>query len=184
VATHRRSILFRLGSDPVAYIWSGIGDLDLPANSLDAGVRRYLGAGKLLELPDLEQLINGAADRIEVTISGVSAEAIRLSTEDAPSVKGASAHVGAVRFDRHWQLTEVEWIGQLRADTLSVASQSSDNGRTRSVTLSMGTDFTDRSRAPLAFFTDADQRRRSPDDAIFDHVAGISAGLSRQFAPK
>ena len=183
MATHRRSVLFRLGSDPVAYLWSGVGDLELPANANDAAPRIYKGAGALLDLPELQQLINGAAERHEITVSGVSAETLRLATEDAETVKGAPVHVGAVKFDQHWQLSSFEWIGTLRADTLSVSSSPAENGRLRSITLSIGTDFTDRSRAPIAFFTDADQRRRSPTDAIFDHVAGISQGTSRKFGP-
>jgi hypothetical protein len=64
-----------------------------------------------------------------------------------------------------------------------VGSQASGKGRTRTVSLSVGTDETGRSRAPIALFTDADQRRRSPTDAFFDHVAGITAGTSRRFGP-
>jgi hypothetical protein len=38
--------------------------------------------------------------------------------------------------------------------------------------------------APMAFFTDADQKKRSSTDTIFDHVAAINAGTSRRFGPK
>lgn len=183
MATQRRSILFRLGSDPAAYLWSGVGDLELPANAIDGAVTIYRGAGKLLDVPELEQLINGTADRLDVSISGVSVEATRLALEDAPSVKGASVHIGAAYFDKHWQLIEVEWLALLRADTLLVAGQQADRGRSRTLTLSIATDFTDRSRAPVAFFTDPDQRRRSADDRIFDHVSGITQGTSRSFGP-
>ncbi|MEG3086185.1 hypothetical protein [Sphingomonas sp. PB4P5] len=183
MATYRRSILFRLGSDPAAYLWSGVGDLELPINALDGTPTIYRGAGALLDIPELEQLINGAADRIDISISGVSVEGIRLALEDAPSVKGASVHIGAAYFDKHWQLIEVEWLALLRADTLLVAGQQTETGRSRTVTLSIGTDFTDRSRAPVAFFTDPDQRRRSSDDRIFDHVSGITQGTSRKFGP-
>jgi len=179
----KQSILFRLASAPVARVWGGHGDLIIPADIVETAPATYLGGGELVNIPDLDQLINGTAARIDVTVSGVSARTLSLALEDAPSVKGADVHVGIAYFDDDWQLDEVEWLSVLRADTLAVSSQSSQSGRTRSITLSIGTDFTDRSKAPIAFFTDADQRRRSPDDAIFDHVAGISAGISRQFGP-
>jgi len=139
----------------------------------------YLGGGQLVNIPELEQVINGTASRLDITVSGVSTETVKFAIEEAASIKGAKVHIGNVYFDADWQIDDVEWIGVLRADTLTTARQ----GTTRSITLSIGTDYTDRSRAPVAFFTDSDQRRRSPTDRFFDHIAGISAGTSRRFGP-
>lgn len=179
------SVLVRIACDPVARVWGGVGDLEIPVDGIeDEDGATYLGGGTLISVPELEQLINGTASRLALTLSGVSAETIRLALEDAASVKGAAVDIGLVYFDADLQIGEVEWLTRLRCDSLSVDSANSDNGRTRSITLSIGSDFTDRSRSPLAFFTDADQRRRSPTDQIFDHVAGINAGTSRPFGPR
>jgi hypothetical protein len=181
----RKALLFRIACDPPARLWGGVGNLDIPADAVEPDDEaRYLGGGELLDIPDIEQLINGTAQRLDVTVSGVNAETVRLAVEEAASVKGAAIDIGNVYHGDDWQLASVEWIATLRADTLTVASQSSERGRTRSITLSIGTDFTDRSHAPIAFFSDADQNRLSPGDAIFDHVAGNTAGMSRSFAPK
>ena len=179
----KASLLLRIASDPPARVWSGHGDLLIPADIVESAISKYLGGGELVNLPDLEVVINGVATRVDIVLSGVSAKVIALAVSEATSVKDADVHVGIAYFDDDWQLIEVEWVGKLRADTLTTASQATQNGRTRSVTLSIGTDFTDRSKAPIAFFTDADQRRRSADDAIFDHVAGISTGTWRSFNP-
>lgn len=180
----RLSVLFRIACDPVARLWAGVGDLIIPADMVESADALYLGGGQLVDVPDLDQLINGTATRISVTVSGVTNDTLRLAMEEAPSVRGADVHVGLVYMDDDWQIVEVEWLSVLRADTITVASNPGDNGgRVRSVTLSIGTDFTDRSTRPLAFFTDADQKRRSPDDLIFDHVAGINEGTSRVFSP-
>jgi hypothetical protein len=178
------SLLFRIVADPIGRVWGGLFDLEIPADIVEDEPALYLGGGQLLNIPDLEHLINGNAARLDVQVSGTSAETLRLAMEAAPSVKGAAVHVGFAYFDDDWQLLEVEWLAVLRADTLSVDSQPSENGRTRSITLSIGTDFTDRSKAPVALFTDSDQRRRSPTDAIFDHVAGINAGTARSYGPR
>jgi hypothetical protein len=180
----RQSILFRIAADPIGRIWGGHGDLVIPADIVEDEPALYLGGGQLVNVPDLEHLINGNAARLDVKVSGTSAETLRLAMEAAPSVKGAAVHIGIAYFDDDWQLTEVEWLAVLRADKLGIDSDTATNGRTRSITLSVGTDFTDRSRAPVALFTDADQRRRSPTDAIFDHVAGISAGTARSYGPR
>lgn len=180
----RQIILFRVASDPVARICSGVNPIIIPADIVEAEEARYLGGGALVRVPDLEQLVNGTAARAEITVSGVSAETLRLAVEDAASVKGAKVHIGIAYQDDAWQITEVEWVAVFRADSLTVSTQSTGRGRSRSITLSVGTDFTDRSRAPIAFWTDADQRRRAPTDRFFDQVALITAGTSRRFGPK
>lgn len=180
----RVSPLLRIDSDPPARVWGGVGDLVIPADAIEDAPALYLGGGELVQIPELEQLINGTASRISVTVSGVAPETLRLALEDAPSVKGAAVHIGLVYFDDALQISEVEWLSELRSDALTIDSSPAEEGRTRSITLSIGSDFTDRSKAPIALFTDQDQRRRSPTDAIFDHVSGINAGTSRPFGPR
>lgn len=175
----RKSVLFRIESDPIGRIWSGVNQIEIPADIVEPEPAIYLGGGNLVNIPDLEQLINGTFGSIEITISGVSQEAHRLAREDAPSVKGARCHIGEVYLDDDWQIDAVQWLGVYRADFLTTARQNAS----RSVTISISTDDADRSRAPIAFWTQADQHRRSADDNFFDHVAGISSGTSRRFGP-
>jgi len=185
MAEVRESYLLRIASDPPARVWSGVGPLEIPADIVEPTRATYLGAGELLSAPDFQQLINGVAERLEFTVSGVSAETLRLALEDAASTKGAAVHLGRIDFDSDWQqLGPVEWEAVFRADSLTVDSQGGgDSGRTRTIKLSVGSSDTGRSYAPQAFFTDADQRRRSPTDAFFSHIAGITSGTSRRFGP-
>jgi hypothetical protein len=181
----REGYLVRIATDPPARIWSGHGDLDIPADAVEAEPATYLGRGALVNVADFQQLINGTAERLEFTLSGVTAETLRMALEDAPEVPNAAVHVGRVDFDQNWQqVGPVEWEATFRADFLRVGSQGSGDDRTRSITLSVGTEDTGRSFAPVAFFTDANQRRRSSDDAIFSHVGNITVGTSRRFGPK
>lgn len=181
----RESFLLRIAADPPARVWSGVGDLVIPADAVESGSATYHGAGELLNAPDFQQLINGTAERIEFQVSGVSGETLRLALQDSVSVKGAAVHLGRIEFGDNWApVGVVEWEAVFRADSLSVSSQGDGESRTRTITLSVGSGETARSRAPLAFFTDADQRQRSPTDAIFSHVAAINSGTSRRFGPK
>jgi hypothetical protein len=174
----------RIDAPDPARIWSGVGDLLVLADDIEPEDSIYLGGAALVSAPDFQQLINGTADRLDFTLSGVTAEIIALAMDEAEGVKGAALDLGTIRFDDDWQqVGSVTWEAQFRCDTLTVGSQSADQGRTRTISLSVGTDDTGRSRSPLALFTDADQRRRSPTDAFFDHVAGITAGTSRRFGP-
>lgn len=173
------STLFRMECDPMLRVWSGVNSRIIPADIVEPEPAMYLGGGALVSVPDLDQVINGIAQRLEITVSGVDAETLRLAREDAASVKGARCLAGNIFLDDNWQVQEVEWLGVLRADFLTTSKQ----GNTRSITLSLSTYDTDRSRAPIAFWTDSDQRRRSPTDSFFDHVAGITSGTTRRFGP-
>lgn len=184
MAIYRESIVVRVACDPPALLWSGVGLLPLPADAVIPDATFALGGGELVSMPDFQQLIGGTAERLEFVVSGVSEETLRLALDDAPSVRGARVDVGTIQFDDNWQVQSVEWEVVFEARSLSVSRPQSQGGSaTRSVTLAIVQGSTTRSRAKLAFFTDADQRRRSPDDSVFSHVGGINAGTSRRFGP-
>lgn len=186
MASYRESILFRIDCDPPAFLWSGVGNLYIPADGVLPSGSIALGGGELITVPDFQQLVGGTVERLDFTVSGVSEEMVRLALEDAPSVRGARVDVGTVRFDADWQLQSVTWEQVFEARSLSISRpQADESGNvTRSVTLTFVQGPSTRGRANLAFFTDADQRRRSADDAVFSHVAGITLGTTRRFGPK
>lgn len=185
MALYRESFIFRIETDDPAMFWTGHGDLLLPADNVLPGPQVALGGGTLVSIPDLEQLINGQAQRLEIVVSGVNEETISFAQEEAAQVPGAKIWIGRVQFDDDLQIAgpvEWEWSGEGRG--LFVSGEDSSGGRTRSLTLRVGTGDTVRSRAPFAFFTDADQRREYPTDAFFSHVGGINAGTSRRWGPQ
>jgi hypothetical protein len=177
----KRNTIIRFGTTPPARLWSGSGDLRIPVDGIETeDGARYLGGGELLDgLTDLDQLINGTADRIEIAVSGVTAATVKLALEEADDLKGSDVDIGIVEFDDHWQVTSVIWAARYRADKLSISRPPG----TRTITVSLGSDDTGRSRTPNAYWTSADQRRRSPDDAFCDRVSGLNAGTSRAFGP-
>ncbi len=186
MATYYESIVARIDCDPPALIWSGFGSLSLPADSvIPSGGEIALGAGELLSVPDFQQLINGTAQRLDFSLSGVSMDITRLAIEDAPSVRGARVDIGTIHFNDEWAITSVEWEAVFEARTLSVSRAAEQDGQiSRTISLAIVQGDSRRARAANSFFTDADQRRKYPTDAIFSHVAGINAGTSRRFGPK
>jgi hypothetical protein len=180
----RELYLVRIASDPIARLHSGFGDLVIPADNVEDDPALYLGGGGLINLPDYQQLVNGAADRLDVTISGVAAETLVLASTEAEAVGGAQIHLGRLDLDEDWQpIAPVEWEAVFRADSLSVSSTAGEV-RNRSIKLSIATADTRRARAPNAYFTDVDQRAKSPGDRIFAFVSAITQGASRRFGPK
>lgn len=185
MASHRESVLFRIDCDPPAFLWSGQGNLYIPADDVLPVGSIALGGGELITVPDFQQLIGGTVQRLDFTVSGVDEECARLALEDAPSVRGARVDVATVEFDTDWQLATVSWeqVFEARSLTISRPQVDGNGSATRSVTLTIVQGPSTRGRANIAFFTDADQRRRSSDDAIFSNVAGINTGTSRRWGP-
>lgn len=184
MAAYRESIIAYIACDPPAILWSGFGPLPVPPDAVIPEAMTALGGAELVSVPDFQQLINGTAERLDFTLSGVSHEVVRLALEDAPSVRGAAVHIGTVHFDEDWQLSSIEWENVFQGRALSVSRPTEQNGQvSRSITLTIVQGDTTRARSKNAYFTDADQRRKSPTDAIFSHVAGINAGTSRRFGP-
>ena len=181
----RESFGIRIDSDPVARLWTGFGPLRVPADIVEVGAATYLGGGELLTAPDFDAPINGTAERIDIKLRGVNSTVADLALSEAPSVKGAKVHFVRFYFDDAWQLEDVEYDAVFRADKLTISSEDAGGGdRTRTLILSIATEDTNRNRSPQAFFTDQDQRRRSPTDAIFSHVALITQRAMRRFGPK
>lgn len=185
MASYRQSTIVRIDCDPPALLWSGIGLLPIPADQVIPAPAIALGGGELVSVPDFQQLVGGTAERLDFVVSGVDQETVRLALDDAPSVRGARVDVGTVHFNEDWQIELIEWENVFEARSLSVSRPQSDGSGqvVRSITLTIVHGSTLRSRARIAFFTDADQKRRSPTDGIFSHVAGINAGTARRWGP-
>lgn len=180
---YRESVIFHVAGDDPATIWSGHGDLLLPADTVFDAPTLAIGGPELLDVPDIEMVLNGSAQRFDVSLSGISDTSMRLAIEQTLSLSGTPAFIGRVVFDAAWQLSAVvwEWEGEVRK--LAVRSSPDDEGRARTLSITLAHGDTTRSRAPLAFFTDAEQRRDYPTDAAFSNVAGINAGTSRRWGP-
>lgn len=181
--SYRESFVFYIATPDPAVFWSGHGPLLLPADDVVPDPVVIMGAGELVDIPALEQLINGKAQRLEVTMSGVSEETVAIAAEEALSIAGSAVSIGRIEFDEAWQIVDVEWEWFGEARGLTVNSQPADQGRNRSITLSVVAGDPSRRRPALAFFTDADQRYDFPDDAVFSNVAGISQGTTRRWGP-
>lgn len=168
-------------------LWFGVGDFELDADAIDTVGGVYSGLGELNDLPALSQLINGVFERIELSMSGVSAQALALADEDAESVVGAGTHFAILGLDGDWQPTSAaKWLWEGGADTPrfswdTSASPEGEVTHTRTIALSVGTAMTGRKRPPWRNFTGVEQRRISADDAFCDRVGLYSRGSTRKW---
>lgn len=175
----RRSVLLYIETDEPVRAWTGVGAFQKAADAVDTEGGVYLGLGEMQDIPALQQLMNGVAQRIELSLSGVDARIVELADADAPEVRSKAVHIGLQFFDADWQpLAGTFWIWDGEADVIKTDTVSSpDFGRFRTVSLSVGSITTGRRRPLLQNFTRAQQRRRSSDDAFCDRT-GLYSGDS------
>lgn len=169
-------IFFYLATTPAIRLWAGVGKINPGINAIDLTGQEYKGFGELVEVPTLRQLLNGAAERFEFVLSGVSETMLALAQDDAVEVKGKTGALGFALMDTEWQpIGEVHWIRRFIADYLSIRQdvvENPESGIVRTIALSVGTQVTNRRQPALSFFTDNDQRRRtgSPFDRFCERV--------------
>lgn len=179
----RLGVFFRLETDPVVRLWLGFGDIVPGINAYDADGAVYRGLGELQNVPAINQLINGAAERVEFVMSGVSGEVLQISQgDDAEAIQGARADVGIGLMGQDWGLLgSLHWMASYVADILSGQQQPARPGDPiiRLVSLSAGTRFTRRRRPSLSYFTEQDQKRRFPGDRACDLVTNYAHNFNK-----
>lgn len=182
MASYRESFIVYIAAESPAIFWTGFGPLPLPADAVLPEDMIALGAGDLVNIPDFQQLMDGTAERLPFILSGVSEETLILAFEEAPGVRNALVYLGRIDFDADWQqVGPVEWEALFQAREMLISHDGSGDQITQSITFTVASGDSARSKSPNAYWTDADQRRKSPTDAVGSHVAGITAGDTRRF---
>jgi hypothetical protein len=180
----RPAVLLRIATDPVIRLWLGaVRDLAIAADAVeDVDGAIYQSMGLLVDVPQLNQLVNGQAARVEFQVSGVAVtgEVAALASGSASDIRGARVNVGFLAFDANWQIgTPVLWPWEGEADSLTVERQADASGATRVLRLSVGTALTGRRRPAINYFTDSDQKLRTADDDFFSEIRRYSAASTK-----
>lgn len=180
----RIGIFFRLDTVPIVRLWLGVGPIAPGVNALDPEGGVYQGFGEVPNVPSFKQMINGAAERVDFTISGVSGDILKIASGgDAQQVKGKRAAVGFAIMGDDWSLLgPVKWMQSYTADFLSLQQQPTEDPRqpvVRTITLSCGSLLTARRRPALAYFSDQDQQKRYPGDPFCERTPLYASGFQK-----
>lgn len=129
----------------------------------------YRGAGRILDIPDFDGLLNGITETVEWSISGIPAELTDYLTE-IPNVEGASVMLGYCPMDHRGQprmRIVPEWSGV--ADFISYDIQPTKEGEQRRFKLALTTHTGDETRRTpqRSAFTQAEQQINYPGDQFF-----------------
>lgn len=173
----RVGVFFRLDTAPPIRLWAGVGERRLPVDAIEGDPSNlYSGCGELIGFPELNQLINGVAQRVDFSLSGVgvTAEAVAIADGEADLIDGVTAHVGIYRYgDDDRGVGPVKWLWEGVADVLTLSSADAGDGgadQVRSMGVGVTTMFSFRKKARAVLWTGKDQRKRSSDDAMCDLV--------------
>lgn len=150
--------------DPVRY-WGGKGDLPL-------GGETWKGFGELVGIPTLQQMANGQASRIQIGVSGVSAEGLQLAIRNREQVIGRALKIGIAYFGEEREaITGIYWLWHGTMDLTPITRAAGGDGEgTRSVAVEAASIFAIRKRPPLGNLTDRDQQAAHPGDRFCERA--------------
>lgn len=107
IAAFRKSydagVFVRIDTSPEPMcVWLGINDIPLEfINDIDIDGQVYVGGGLLTDIPELEMLINGQADRAMFELSGVDPQTAQVI--QPIDVRGCDVHIGITAFNERYQ---------------------------------------------------------------------------------
>jgi hypothetical protein len=158
----------------------GVNDIPVGFDSIDPNGTVYLGGGRLIGVPTLEVLVNGTADSVEFTISGIDPSTGQKMLESIPAVRGCAVHMGLTTLDQYYQpMSDIipVWMGS--ASHLGEASQIVTGTQSPSLTLSLSVVSGEptRSRPARSLWSSAHQKAISPTDKFCDQTARLARGV-------
>lgn len=167
-------------------LYAGANDFPLDADAVETDGGLYEAAGRWGgALPEVDQLMDGQAQGLTLSLSAVDLTTARLFLQDRHEVVGAPAAFGWAVLDERYRLGgAVRWplrgvLSQPRLQRQKAGPETTT--RILSATLISGAWL--RRRGEHAYFSKADQRRAYPTDGSCDRV-GLYAGETTRPWPR
>lgn len=182
--SHSLGIFLRIDTDPPLHVWFGIEDKPANFDSIEPSGTIYTGGGQFIGMPTLEVLVNGSADRVEFTISGIDPETGASMLASIPEVRGRSVHIGLTTLDKYYQpMTNVIpiWEGMASHPSENAAATQSNQNQTLTLSLAVVTGEATRSRPSRALWSSPHQKAISSTDKFCDETARLARGVNPPF---
>lgn len=177
--SHNLGVFMRMDTDPVCAVWLGVNDIPAKMQSIDVGSITYLGGGRLQNVPDFDVLMNGTADRIEITMSGVDPAQLAVYDVDDWDVRGEPVHIGVTALDQDFQpLSDIIplWEGIASFVDEQSSPATGTDGFSVTLSLSVGTGLVTRSYPSASLWSDAQQQALFPGDRGCENTARLARG--------
>lgn len=174
--TRAHAVFIRVGGDQPLHLALTNNDIPLGWESVAPDGTVWRGAGRILDIPDLDVIINGLAEEGEFGVSGIDQATYdafnELAGPELPSVKGAPINIGMAPLDERWQprcpiIPLWEGTADYVTETMEAGEGDPTADKIYRLTISWHAGNSQRARAPLVSFTHAQQQQRSPGDTFF-----------------
>lgn len=178
--SHNLGIFVRIDTNPALHVWFGVEDKTARFDSIDPDGTVYIGGGYLIGIPTLEMLVNGTADNVDFTLSGITPGVAAKTLDSIPPVRGAAVQLGLMTLDDYYQpMGPIIPVWNGTASHESEAGQAADNGdMSVTLTLSVVAGSVTRSRAAQSLWSDAQQKAFLPTDDFCKQVQRLSRGIA------
>lgn len=174
-------IFIRVGTTPALHLAFGVNDVPITVPVLDSSGTTYIGAGRFVDVPSLETLINGLADKVSFSLSGIDPTFANQLLDTAPEVLGALVTVGIAPLDDRWQpLSQIIGLWSGTADFLAQEMKPEPDptkSRVQTISLTCSTGDVSRAFPNLLTYSDLTQKTMYPTDRFFERVSRYVQGL-------
>jgi len=192
--SHQLGIFLQMDTDPAMHVWMGVNDIPAGFDSVDPDGTVYLGAGRLINVPALEVLVNGQSGSVEFGIAGIDPVTAAQVIATMPPVRGKTVRIGLTTLDDYYQPTASlisVWSGT--ASHPSEASPAVGEGENPTTTLSLavvsGNNTRSRPSSSLwspahqtavweAFFPTPAEQAANPRDRFCDQTPRLGRGVA------
>jgi len=178
--SHLLGIFLHVATVPPLHLYFGVEEITAGIESVDEAGTIYQGAGKLIGVPTLEVLVNGTADRVEYTLSGLEPGSGAKFAESIPPVRGADVYMGLTTLDRYYQpMSAIIPVWNGIASHTGESSPPVMGMESPNLTLSLAvvSGETSRSRASRSIWSPTHQKAISPTDKFCDETARLARGV-------
>lgn len=163
----------RVATPSPVRLWTGIGDIAVLNSAFDPPGSTFNGAGRIIDLPAFQRIWNGLAERITLTLTGVTDDMRALVYDEADDVRGAIVRLGIVIFDGFGQqIGPVRWLRRGRVDVIETENRPGERERIKTIAFSLGSQLTGRKVPGAGSYTNGDQQSRpgSEDDRFCERT--------------
>lgn len=177
--SHQPALFVRLDTDPPLHLRLGGHDIPMGIDSVDPEGAVYLGC-RLQGIPSLEILINGMADSVEFSLSGIDPETAADMAASLPPVRGAAVQVGTTTLDQYYQpMSSIVWLWHGAASHRRRASPPAKSNQSRTVQLGLvvASGENGRSRGTQVLWSHAHQQAEYPGDDFFKNMQRMARGV-------
>lgn len=184
--SHELGVFLRIDTDPALHLYFGINDIPTNFDGIDPDGTVYLGGGRLNGIPTLEVLVNGTADSVQFTLSGVDPATGMEVLGSIPDVRGADMVLGITTLDDYYQpMTNPIpiWTGSASHVGESMQAVMADEQMTIALALTAVAGEATRSRPSRSLWSSPHQKAISPTDKFCDETARLARGVQPTFGP-